>query len=126
LALFYYILIKNEDENLDSEIQKTEPWKEYEPNLWNTYKDYYEEYLESDVWEEKRTAAMERARGKCESDGCSNPATEVHHVTYPEDLGREPISFLQALCRPCHSEEHPEKTKGYMTAEEASKALKKL
>lgn len=89
---------------------------------WGTY----EEYLSSDVWQEKRKAVMERADGSCESDGCNNSATEVHHDTYRHDLGEEPISSLRALCRPCHSEEHPEKPKGYMTAEEAERALDRL
>ena len=127
LILPFYFFFKGEEKNKeDNEYGDTTIWKEYDSIIWDSYQDYYEEYLDSDVWERKRAAVMERADGSCESIGCSNPATEVHHRTYPDDLGSEPLSFLKALCRPCHSEQHPEKPKGYMTAEEAQKAIDEL
>ncbi|WP_162899668.1 HNH endonuclease [Salinibacter ruber] len=86
----------------------------------------YEDFLQSEVWEEKRKAVMERADGVCEMEGCDRPATEVHHHTYEYGLGNTPNHHLQALCGPCHDEQHPEKPSRYLTPEEASEALKEL
>lgn len=94
----------------------------------------YEEYLRSDEWKRKRDAVMQRAmqsfmpaspvirrtvdrygrviksialehRPICENDGCSNEATDVHHLTYKR-LGKEQLDDLQALCRKCHEQKH--------------------
>lgn len=63
---------------------------------------WYNTYLESSVWKEKRRAVLLRAQGVCE--GCRNAmATEVHHLTY-ERVGREPLFDLVAVCKPCHDE----------------------
>ena len=95
----------------------------------------YEEYLKSDEWKRKRDMVMQRAmqsfmparpdirytvdkygrvitwianvehRPTCENDGCTNEATDVHHLTY-ERLGKERLDDLQALCRKCHEQKH--------------------
>ena len=96
---------------------------------------YKREYLKSDEWKCKRDAVMQRAmqwfmpaspvirrtvdrygrvikwianvehRPICENDGCTNEATDVHHLTY-ERIGKEWLDDLQALCRKCHKQQH--------------------
>ena len=42
----------------------------------------------------------------CQKDGCSNDATQVHHLTY-DRIGKEDImEDLQAICGTCHKNEH--------------------
>jgi hypothetical protein len=61
---------------------------------------WYDEYLESPEWDERRSRVLSRARGVCE--GCrKEPATQVHHLTY-ERVGREMLFDLAAVCRDCH------------------------
>ena len=96
---------------------------------------YKREYLKSDGWKRKRDIVMQRAmqwfmpafpdirdtvdrygrvikwianvehRPICEKDGCTNEATDVHHLTY-ERIGKERLDDLQALCRKCHKQQH--------------------
>lgn len=47
---------------------------------------------------------MER-RPICEKEGCLNTAEIVHHLTY-ENVGKENLEDLQALCKACHYLEH--------------------
>lgn len=69
----------------------------------------YEDYLDSYVWKKKRQAVMRRANEQCESEGCERRAVDVHHKRYPVRWGKETLDMLQAVCRSCHNEEHPEK-----------------
>ena len=62
----------------------------------------YENYLESPAWKVKRDAVIQRDGGQCV---CGAQATEVHHKTY-NNIGKEPLSDLVALCRECHDREH--------------------
>ena len=91
---------------------------------------YKSEYLKSDEWKRKRDAVMQRAmqsfmpaspvirhtvdrygrviksialerRPICK--GCTNEATQVHHLTYKR-IGKERLDDLQALCRKCHEQ----------------------
>jgi 5-methylcytosine-specific restriction endonuclease McrA len=65
---------------------------------------FYEDYLRSPAWRERRDHVMKRAGGMCE--GCAiAPATEVHHRTYVR-LAREMLFDLAALCDDCHHEIH--------------------
>lgn len=41
----------------------------------------------------------------CDVDGCENEAKQVHHKNY-DNIGREPLEDLQALCKKCHAERH--------------------
>lgn len=67
----------------------------------------YTLYLRSYTWKEKQYAVLRRAGYMCES--CSNGmATEVHHLKYPKRWGDEPLDWLQAVCKPCHNNEHKE------------------
>jgi len=76
----------------------------------------YSEYLESNDWQEKRTAVRKRAKARCELCGISEAKyTEgnggvfvpfsTHHTTY-ERCGREDLEDLLYVCPDCHSKEH--------------------
>lgn len=62
----------------------------------------YKEYLDSPAWEMKRDKVIERDGDQCV---CGAQATEVHHKTY-NNIGKEPLSDLVALCQECHQREH--------------------
>lgn len=62
----------------------------------------YKEYLDSPAWEMKRDDVIKRNGGQCV---CSAQATEVHHKTY-NNIGKEPLSDLVALCQECHERAH--------------------
>lgn len=64
----------------------------------------YDDYLRSPAWQRRSAKIIERANGICE--GClTNPATEVHHMSY-EHVGAEFAFELLALCGPCHRRWH--------------------
>lgn len=66
--------------------------------------DWYNEYLKTPEWAEKRQRVIERAGGICE--GCRRaPINEVHHLTYSH-VGRELLFQLVGLCHGCHEEAH--------------------
>ena len=63
----------------------------------------YPRYLASREWALLKNAVRERSGGVCER--CGNaPATQCHHLTY-ERIGRELLTDLQDICRPCHEYE---------------------
>lgn len=64
---------------------------------------FYEKYLASPQWKQRRLQAFERAGGRCERCG-SAVKLEVHHLTY-DRLGREELSDLLVVCKPCHLRE---------------------
>ncbi len=64
----------------------------------------YDDYLSSDAWANMRRKVMNRAKDMCEGCG-SNPATEVHHLTYAH-VGHEFMFELLALCNSCHERIH--------------------
>lgn len=79
-----------------------------DPTYYATWSSY-EEYLESDVWGEKRLQVLKRCGGQCEAPGCTLRATEIHHKKYPRhrsQLGNEPIEWLLGLCAAHHRDEH--------------------
>lgn len=63
------------------------------------------------LWDAKRQQVLQRAKGLCER--CRQVKAEhVHHLRYftPRDhrhQAEEPLSWLQALCVPCHNDQHP-------------------
>ena len=58
----------------------------------------YKKYLDSPAWKMKRATVIQRDGGQCV---CGTKATEVHHKTY-NNIGKEPLSDLVALCKVCH------------------------
>ena len=67
----------------------------------------YSTYRKSPAWEALREKVFERCDNKCELCEKSQ-ATEVHHLTY-ERIGKEELSDLLGVCRPCHELIHGKK-----------------
>ena len=67
---------------------------------------YYNKiYLKSEAWQRKRYVVLKRDKWKCVH--CGTRATEVHHKRYAKyNIGREPIDWLESICRPCHKRIH--------------------
>lgn len=62
---------------------------------------YRNVYLKSDAWKRKRYVVLKRDNWKCVH--CGNRATQVHHKRYARKrIGKEPIKWLESVCRPCH------------------------
>ena len=63
---------------------------------------WYNDYLCSEEWYEKRQAVLKRDGYLCR--GCRRrPATEVHHLSY-EHVGDEYLFELISLCTECHGQ----------------------
>jgi 5-methylcytosine-specific restriction endonuclease McrA len=83
-----------EQRAIEREIEKAAWWK------------WYNQYLLSPQWMEKRRLVFDRCRGLCE--GCRNSkAVQVHHLTYVR-VGDEMLFDLVAVCLDCHEKIHPE------------------
>lgn len=67
-------------------------------------RDYYREYLQSDAWQRKRYVVLRRDNWKCVD--CGARATQVHHLRYAKNIGREPIKWLISVCNDCHNKRH--------------------
>jgi hypothetical protein len=68
------------------------------------WRNYYEDYLHSEEWEERRKAVFKRDCGVCQS--CLTvKATQVHHIRY-DNLGHEPLFDLISICTKCHKKLH--------------------
>lgn len=64
----------------------------------------YWEYIKSDLWKQRRYAALERADFRCELCG-ETDNLNVHHLTY-ERLGNEDPHDLMVICGGHHWMEH--------------------
>jgi hypothetical protein len=69
-------------------------------------RDYYRDvYLKSDEWKRKRYVVLKRDNWRCVR--CGAPATQVHHKKYaPINIGKEPIEWLESVCKRCHDSIH--------------------
>ena len=69
-------------------------------------RNYYRDvYLKSDAWRRKRYVVLKRDNWCCVY--CDERATQVHHKKYAKhNIGREPIDWLEAVCRSCHDSRH--------------------
>ena len=87
----------SEDENFlsDTLLRKTKSRRDY-------YKDVY---LKSDAWKRKRYIVLKRDNWRCVY--CGARATQVHHKKYaPKNIGKEPIEWLESVCKSCHDSLH--------------------
>lgn len=67
---------------------------------------WYNDYLKSPEWLERRRLVLERENHRCE--GCRQQrAVHVHHLTY-DHVGNELLYELRALCEDCHDLAHDE------------------
>lgn len=67
---------------------------------------WYNGYLKTPQWQQKRELIMLRANGLCEGCG-QRKATQVHHKTY-DHVGNELLFELVAVCFECHHILHPD------------------
>jgi 5-methylcytosine-specific restriction endonuclease McrA len=74
------------------------------------WKIWYDEYLASPEWREKRAKVLKRDGGVCQA--ClDRSATQVHHQTYAH-VGAELLFELISLCDDCHARAHAGGTEG--------------
>ncbi|TWT64233.1 hypothetical protein Pan54_49940 [Rubinisphaera italica] len=66
----------------------------------------YDDYLNSEIWDQKRKAVWKRAKGKCEQCQRWGRRCHVHHTEYPDILGSEELDTLKLLCEQCHELAH--------------------
>lgn len=82
----------------------------YRQNKWlkqrRRRRDYYRnDYLKSDAWQRKRYVVLKRDNWTCQY--CGQRATQVHHTRYAKyNIGKEPIEWLESVCRSCHESLH--------------------
>ena len=98
-------------------------WKEWEKNqIWNkkvkdwtsrfgkvvgdkaNWQKVYKDYLQSDVWKEKRKQVLIRADCKCEKCKAIIIDPDVHHLNYDRVGGNEKLTDLLVLCYSCHQD----------------------
>lgn len=65
-----------------------------------SYKDRYQEYLDSPEWDELRKEAYRRANHRCEL--CGDYAEAAHHVRYPKSFDEDCLGNLLVVCDRCH------------------------
>jgi len=89
-------------------------------------KQLYREYLDSQVWFEKRAIALTRDGHRCRL--CySKRNVNVHHRRYPKVLGEEPLNDLITLCAKCHEKFHDiQNTKPTLKKKKAKKQISEL
>lgn len=97
-----------EDCSQDERAETAERWRAecraHETRLRELRAMPYRDYLRTPEWDQRRRAAVKRARGACQV--CNAKARlDVHHRTYAR-LGCEWATDLIALCRPCHGTFH--------------------
>lgn len=61
----------------------------------------YDEYMKSTQWRNISNAMKKHANYTCAHCKKSSIILEVHHKTY-DRFGRERMSDLEVLCKPCH------------------------
>jgi 5-methylcytosine-specific restriction endonuclease McrA len=68
-------------------------------------KEYYRNiYLKSNEWKRKRYLVFKRDNYSCVY--CNARATQVHHLKYAKNIGKEPIKWLVSICQDCHNSKH--------------------
>lgn len=88
----------------DEFTRRVEAQRQEEQDRWWRW---YNTYLKSPEWQQRRYLVLQRANGVCE--GCEDaPATQVHHLNY-RHVGDELLFDLVAICTACHQKAHPDK-----------------
>lgn len=109
---FFYGQIKTNDQSIiehaDKDLKNLLHFmiEQMDPSqmLKNWFKEHYEIYINSDVWNEKRQACFKRDGFICQKCGSAKNLV-CHHLNY-EHLGDEPLDDLLTLCRSCHNSIH--------------------
>lgn len=63
----------------------------------------YDDYLQSEAWQDKRAQCIAHHGDKCIK--CGDFPVDIHHLTY-ERLGDELMEDIIPLCRECHAGAH--------------------
>ena len=84
----------DQDELADFVLRQTKTRKYYYTNI----------YLKSQAWQRKRYVVLRRDQWRCVY--CENTATQVHHKKYAKNIGKEPIAWLESVCKTCHEGLH--------------------
>lgn len=66
----------------------------------------YQDYLNSEMWQEKKKWILECFGKRCQKCGATK-ALNVHHINY-DSVGNENMHDVTVLCYDCHQEEHNE------------------
>lgn len=69
---------------------------------------WYNQYLQSPAWREKRIKVLRRDNFTCLGCGKPQSATQVHHLTY-DRAGQEMLFDLVSICETCHKAIHAAK-----------------
>ena len=99
---------------IDAYYLREEVWHEYLISTKGTdlQETTYNLYLNSEAWKQKCQQVSKRDDGKCVL--CGKSGDEVHHNTY-ERIGKEKLSDLSCICKPCHADYHSKKeVSGYL------------
>jgi 5-methylcytosine-specific restriction endonuclease McrA len=64
--------------------------------------DKYKAYMASPEWAALRAKVIEAGGGRCQVCNADGPGIQAHHRTY-ERLGAELLGDLIAICTPCHT-----------------------
>jgi len=94
--------LKRRRKALPSNRKKHVPKKKHKRTKKNVLKNQdYSHFLQSALWKHQRTFVMARDDHRCQC--CTNPATEVHHISYDTAVleGRQ-LERLISLCHECH------------------------
>lgn len=68
----------------------------------------YQDILNTEEWDEKRSEILERDNFTCARCGDQGGELHVHHKWYKRGVApwQYPDSCYETLCSECHSEEH--------------------
>lgn len=65
---------------------------------------YYKDYLLTEMWKELKKQCLEASNFRCEF--CGMKATTAHHVVYPKNYSHDVIDNLVSVCDRCHGLTH--------------------
>ena len=90
---------------------RIDKYEAYNKKTKKSFKEMYREYLQSDIWKEKRDRAIKRADNKCQLCASNDKVLNVHHNTYENidlenNVFNEKESDLIVLCGSCHKKFH--------------------
>lgn len=67
-------------------------------------REYYKEYLLTEMWKELKKQCLEKSNFRCEF--CGMKAMTAHHVVYPRNFSDDAIDNLVSVCDRCHGLTH--------------------
>lgn len=91
-----------EDNRKQQQVEESQRW-------WDIYRDF----MASDAWRLYMQPAVMRRDGNTCQACLGKPAEHVHHVKYPanvasvKDFEKQPLFEMQAVCKTCHQNIHP-------------------